>query len=564
MPLKRKRSYEPPLEEKLTRWQKELARGMKKAKTFERRRQSKRQREASAAQDAAKVARLEREVAVLRSLDLAKAARAHLASALLRVRGVAEAGSGLPQLEPPPPVGAGLTEEERAALHNVTSALCSRKEVRDVIEAAIAGTCAALGVPAPGKKGKGKEKGKNNDGEGGGSGGAKRWDVARKGEEDKDRGDERKGGRTEKEEKEEKKEKKNIQPLDSEEELKEPELVLLRRKPDRAAEGEEELESAAEEESPDDNEAFHESADSDAEERAFSRYAEFVAGTSSDEGESEDDESSGGEESGAAAESRTKSIRKRIAADAVSASSSAPSDGEAPTDHLDSSSASGSPARPAAKKARTTDKAPRGGGKISAGASAFLPTLMGGYVSGSESSASSIDVAPAAARRNRRGQRARRAIWEKKYKDKARHLQAPQPAAARDQGWDPRRGAVGADDAGQPWKKGVRNPFAPPPPQQVHPDRHSTMQRAPRQPWSAQRGPEAGGRGGGGEREGGDHNARPGARDSHSHARPPRAPAAAPPKRDDTGPLHPSWAAAKKAKEEGQKVAFQGKKVVFD
>jgi hypothetical protein len=37
------------------------------------------------------------------------------------------------------------------------------------------------------------------------------------------------------------------------------------------------------------------------------------------------------------------------------------------------------------------------------------------------------------------------------------------------------------------------------------------------------------------------------------------------PKRDDTGPLHPSWEAAKRAKEKKSvPVAFQGKKISFD
>jgi len=35
-------------------------------------------------------------------------------------------------------------------------------------------------------------------------------------------------------------------------------------------------------------------------------------------------------------------------------------------------------------------------------------------------------------------------------------------------------------------------------------------------------------------------------------------------KKDDAGPLHPSWEAAKKAKEAKQMASFQGKKVVFE
>lgn len=63
---KRKRNHEPSLEEKLTQWHKELARGMKTAKGFERQRLSKRIREAQAKNEVDKVTRLEREVAVLK------------------------------------------------------------------------------------------------------------------------------------------------------------------------------------------------------------------------------------------------------------------------------------------------------------------------------------------------------------------------------------------------------------------------------------------------------------------------------------------------------------------
>lgn len=58
---KRKRG-EPSLEEKLAKWRKELVRGLKVAKGFERQRLSKRLREA----DPEKTARLEREILVLK------------------------------------------------------------------------------------------------------------------------------------------------------------------------------------------------------------------------------------------------------------------------------------------------------------------------------------------------------------------------------------------------------------------------------------------------------------------------------------------------------------------
>lgn len=75
----------------------------------------------------------------------------------------------------------------------------------------------------------------------------------------------------------------------------------------------------------------------------------------------------------------------------------------------------------------------------------FLPSLtMGGYWSGSESGAEDmgdIDIAP---RKNRRGQRARQQIAEKKFGSNAKHLQNGKQAAGkggRDDGWDMKRGA---------------------------------------------------------------------------------------------------------------------------
>jgi hypothetical protein len=59
--VKRKRE-EPRLEVNLQKWEKELVRGLKLAKGFERQRYAKRQRDA----DADRSARLEKEIAVLK------------------------------------------------------------------------------------------------------------------------------------------------------------------------------------------------------------------------------------------------------------------------------------------------------------------------------------------------------------------------------------------------------------------------------------------------------------------------------------------------------------------
>ncbi|CAI6331950.1 unnamed protein product [Periconia digitata] len=145
--------------------------------------------------------------------------------------------------------------------------------------------------------------------------------------------------------------------------------------------------------------------------------------------------------------------------------------------------------------------------------STFLPSLShAAYFSGSESEASDLD-ADLAPRKNRRGQKARQKIWEQKYGDKAKHKEKEDRA----KGWDAKRGAVSSDRRG-------RGAKAPP-------------------------------RGYGPEKSG--ENAMPLGKQKPV------------PKRDDAGTLHPSWQAAKAAKEKksGLKIdlnANTSKKVVFD
>ncbi|KEQ95178.1 hypothetical protein AUEXF2481DRAFT_239678 [Aureobasidium subglaciale EXF-2481] len=150
-----------------------------------------------------------------------------------------------------------------------------------------------------------------------------------------------------------------------------------------------------------------------------------------------------------------------------------------------------------------------------AGTSAFVPSLtMGGYWSGSESEAEDFEDGPP--KKNRRGQRARQAIAEKKFGKSAKHLQNQEKAnkSDRNSGWDAKRGAT--DRTGP---RGARG--------------------APRGRF---------------ERPGQDRGV--------------RGDAAEPPKkkhRDDQGPIHPSWEAAKKAKEAKKVTAvFEGKKISFD
>ena len=144
---------------------------------------------------------------------------------------------------------------------------------------------------------------------------------------------------------------------------------------------------------------------------------------------------------------------------------------------------------------------------------AFLPSLtMGGYISGSGSDLEDdIDEAP---RKNRRGQRARQQIWEKKYGAKAKHLQGQD----RNKGWDPKRGAV---DVGRRNDRDHRRVRRSSPNYAVGGDGHQPKHR--------------------------------GTEDMKKlkHT-------------DDDGPIHPSWEAAKRAKEKkAVPVAFQGKKITF-
>ncbi|KAI9776880.1 MAG: hypothetical protein M1839_009328 [Geoglossum umbratile] len=146
--------------------------------------------------------------------------------------------------------------------------------------------------------------------------------------------------------------------------------------------------------------------------------------------------------------------------------------------------------------------------------STFLPSLMGGYWSGSESAEDEgVGLQP---RKNRMGQRARRQLWEKRYGVGANHLKG----TTRDKDWDPKRG-VAIDNRG-----GAR------------PARDGSSGIGVAAKYS-----RTGGRSGEGR--------------SLDKPRPPA-------KKIDEGPLHPSWEAAKNAKRQAMQATFKGKKIVFD
>ncbi|KAK7220819.1 hypothetical protein V2G26_008822 [Clonostachys chloroleuca] len=446
---KRKRNSEPTLQDQLTKSQDDLFRALKAAKGFERQRLSKRLHEAGITPD--KQERLEREVAVLKSLELHQTARAHLFSSLLKVKAIAastdlpdEIRTGVPRPE--------LSEEERSALHNVTSGLYNRKPVKDVVDRAI--------------------------------------------------------GRGDAED----------QPADRISHEAEDEVSLPPERGDGA--GEEDPDEATDFEGfSDDGEPGSEVAggasdsegeDGDVEEGDFAEYSHLLGSSSEDEDAEFDDK-------------RYDQFRGREKVNlddiSVSGSDADVEVGEESEDDEEDeeqeeeeqeaeSNQSSSPPPPTKKTKRSKDPGPIRD-------STFLPSLMGGYMSGSES-ASDVDVE---APKKRRGQRARQAIWEKKFGAKAKHLQREKRKGGRDDGWDMRRGAVDGDDQGRrtPWKKGVSNPFL---------------------------------NKGRGDGDGSSFQPKP---------QPPK-----PTKRDDEGVLHPSWEAAKKAKDAQKAIAFSGAKIVFD
>lgn len=168
----------------------------------------------------------------------------------------------------------------------------------------------------------------------------------------------------------------------------------------------------------------------------------------------------------------------------------------------------------------------------------FLPSLtMGGYISGSDSEISSSSSrrgsAATKSRKNRRGQQERRQIWEKKFGKNANHLKKSQNQIQnRDQGWDPRKGARDDDERGKRGNGRGRGRAGDSRKRQNRPSGGGpTISGANTDPVQTRR----------------NANEKRGARIKQAER-----------------PLHPSWEAAKKAKDAKKNVTFQGKKVTFD
>ncbi|KAK6210984.1 NADH-ubiquinone oxidoreductase 30.4 kDa subunit [Colletotrichum tabaci] len=489
--VKRKRSREDDVEQKLADYRKEIFRALKGAKGLERQRYSKRLRDDKATPD--KVKRLEREILVLKSLDLQQTADAHLHSSLLKVKQIAESPAlpeAIKQGVPKP----DLSEDEKAALHNVTSGLFNRVHVREAIEKAIRGVCLILNVPIPEKKKKGK-KGVTEDKKD-----AEEEDLPREAKKVKvaDTRDVPATVSTKVEE--------EGNPFDDMDDEIPPESDASdAEKKDNFEEVE--LDEEDEEKVVAKYEAMLGGSDSEDESDVEDMKAKYLAllgevadgdtaddESNSDGDENEEDEANEEDDSDSGMDSDR---QRRINAANVSLSPSP---------------------EPASRKEKKKARAKKPTGRP--GETTFLPSLMGGYISNSESEASDLDLAPP---KKRLGQKQRQAIWEKKYGAQANHVKKQtdsQRTGARDSGWDMKKGAVGGEEDGprKPWKKGVSNPLG------------------ARQ---------------GSRREEGQSTAAP-----EMKPRPP-------PKKDDEGVLHPSWQARKKAKEAQTTAAFQGTKITF-
>lgn len=159
----------------------------------------------------------------------------------------------------------------------------------------------------------------------------------------------------------------------------------------------------------------------------------------------------------------------------------------------------------------------------------FLPSLsMGGYWSGSESDVSDKpddSVTRIQPRKNRMGQQARRALWEKKFGGGANHVKNryAESGQSRDIGWDVQRGATDSFKAHE------------------KPGAHS--------------------KGGRQQHSGKSHREKTSRTGANSDPLGSRGQAS---DVQDKRPLHPSWEAARRAKKQTANAAFEGKKVIFD
>lgn len=258
------------------------------------------------------------------------------------------------------------------------------------------------------------------------------------------------------------------------------------------------------EESGDEDRSENENEDEDED---FSRYDGLIANSSDEDSFDEDTDELMSRTRTGAISTAPRTTQSAVSRNSMSVSLS-PSPSTSPV-----------PDAKPSKKAKVKAKAPAKVQQPPTSGSTFLPTLMGGYWSGSEEATDdeTFDAAPPP-RKNRMGQQARRALAEKKFGSGAKHIKEGKgKAISRDKDWDPKRGARPTG--------GTRD-----------------------------------GRGRGRGREGGGGFER--STGENAVAVVPKARGMG--KKDDAGPLHPSWEARKIAKATQNTAKFQGKKVVFD
>lgn len=450
---------------------------------------------ATKAADAAQMARIRKEIDALKTLDLDKVVEQRLARGLGKIKAMADSGflpAGWGQ------AGEGVKgwegekgEEEIKLWNNVVSGMWNFKVVKSVWEGVIRGSYMSMGIPAPvlekGKKGKDKAK-------------------------DKAKADEAK-----------KNSRKEAQSEDGEESDVDMENTTQnssdkKKKKKNEEESWDGFDSPGDDEDEDgsDDDEENEEGNDSIDEETLSRY-DALLGASSDEESFDEEEYLKKNPSKSKANTRLSlSLSPTPSRSPSPAASISLSDDSAiikSTKHRKSSpSPSPSPSSSPQPKAKKTKKLPAPDPTKN---STFLPTLMGGYWSGSESasSLSDTDMKPAV-RKNRMGQKARQALWEKKFGRGAKHI------AAGKMSMEQEREAKRAEKAGRKPRDLGRRPKA---------DFRNDKGNANTVEVKARAGATAGTKA-----------------------------------RDDVGVLHPSWEAAKKAKEEKAKATFSGKKVVFD
>ncbi|KAH8601395.1 Bud-site selection protein [Bisporella sp. PMI_857] len=467
------------IQEQLTQYKKLLNRALKTAKGFERQKLGKRLKNATDAGKKEDVERIQREIEVLKGMELGVVVEGHLWKTLGKVKAfmeneeLAEAKKEMKEKEE----DTEIPEGDKKARANIMSGMFNVKTVKDTMTQVVNEMYRTLRIPPPERTM---------------SRGGKDQEVVKKAV----KGILKKG---------------LIEVVEgsSEEEVEGEENDGDSPEWEGFASGDEEVPIPDEDDS-DDEEGGGQFREGDIDDDLLDKYQTLLGGSS--------DEESFDEEAYKARRKSPPATRLSLSLSPSQSPSPSLPTSELDSDHdpqLDWSSDSGSDAivRP------SSDKKPNKGPPKT---STFLPSLMGGYWSGSEESASDIDEPPSKAvsvRKNRPGQMARRAIWEKKFKDKANHIISGQPTI------EEMRNAKKKDDKkfrGRGRKEG-----------------------------------RGGGIGYSGRDRGRSGNIATGNNAAPMGERREK-------RRDDIGILHPSWQAAKKAKTEQKTAQFAGKKVVFD